>query len=156
VFDANSGALPEDPDLNDEIGELWGAYDTMPDWEVNQGLTPPDWGPRRSWIQAGLHNPELVLARFDFAYDKEVAEDEESLGLDPSQTLAVIDANEAAVEAAGVIQHSYTAPGDGHTILENHTFYETEVNGTTLVDWVDALITGQPLEDVHCDHCETP
>jgi hypothetical protein len=156
VFDANSGALPFDPDLNAEIGELWGAYDTMPDWEVNQGLTPRDWGPRRFWIQAGLHNPELVLARFDFAYDREVAEDEESLGLDPSETLAVIDANEAAVEAAGVIQHSYTAPGDGHTILEDHTFYETEVNGITLVDWVDALITGQPLEDVHCDHCETP
>jgi Pectinacetylesterase len=156
VFDANSGALPFDPDLNAEVGELWGAYDTMPDWEVNQGLTPRDWGPRRFWIQAGLHNPELVLARFDFAYDREVAEDAESLGLDPSQTLAVIDANEGAIEAAGVIQHSYTAPGDGHTILENHTFYETEVNGITLVDWVDALITGQPIEDVHCDQCEPP
>jgi hypothetical protein len=55
-----------------------------------------------------------------------------------------------------VVQHSYTAPGDGHTILEDETFYEVEVNGVTLVDWVDALLAGQPLDDVHCDQCETP
>ena len=155
VFGANSGAVPDNPDLNAEFGELWGAYDNMPDWEVNQGLTARDWGPRRFWIQAGLHDPELVLARFDFAYDQEAAEEAESLGLDPSELLATIDANEAAIEAAGVIQHSYTAPGNGHTILENETFYAVEVNDVTLVDWVDALITGQPLDDVHCDQCET-
>jgi hypothetical protein len=77
------------------------------------------------------------------------------MGLDPSQSLAVIDAHEAAIEAAGVIQHSYTAAGDGHTILEDDHFYETDVDGVTLVEWVDALITGNALEDVHCDQCET-
>jgi hypothetical protein len=53
------------------------------------------------------------------------------------------------------VRHSYTAPGNGHTILENETFYEVEVNGVTLVDWVDALISGEPLDDVDCDQCET-
>jgi hypothetical protein len=76
------------------------------------------------------------------------------MGQDPSQLLAVIDANEAAIESAGVVQHSYTAPGDGHTILENDNFYEMEVNGVSLVDCVDALITTEPLDDVHCDQCE--
>ena len=32
VFGANSGAFPDDPDLNAEFGELWGAYANMPDW----------------------------------------------------------------------------------------------------------------------------
>jgi hypothetical protein len=33
-----------DPELNAEfLGELWGAYDNMPDWEVNDGLTARDW-----------------------------------------------------------------------------------------------------------------
>ena len=153
VFGANSGSFPDDPDLTAQFLEPWGAYDTMPDWEVNDGLTAHDWRPRRFWIQAGLHDPELVLARFDFAYDRERAEETEAMGLDPSQLLAVIDANEAAIEAAGVVQHSYTAPGDGHTILEDDHFYETEVNGVTLAEWVDALITGEPLDDVHCDQC---
>ena len=155
MFGADSGADLDDPDLNAAFGELWGAYANMPDWEVNHGLTARDWGPTRFWIQAGLHNPDIVLARFDFAYDPEEAEEAEAMGRDPSQLLAVIDANEAAIEAAGVIQHSYTAPGDGHTILEDHHFYETEVNGITLVDWIDALITGEPPADVHCDQCET-
>jgi hypothetical protein len=155
VFGAQSGAFPDDPDFNAEIlGELWGAYDNMPDWEVNEGLTARDWGIPRFWTQAGLHDPDIVMARFDYAFDPNAAAALESLGVD-SSTLALIDANEAAIEAAGVVQHSYTAPGRDHGILDLDRFYEIEVNGVRLVDWVDALIAGEPLDDVHCDNCET-
>jgi hypothetical protein len=95
-----------------------------------------------------------VLARFDYAYDREAAETYETIGLDPSELLAVI-ANEAAIENAGVVLHSYTAPGDGHGIFEWPAFYELEVNGVRLMDWVAALMAGEPLDDVHCDECET-
>jgi hypothetical protein len=91
-----------------------------------------------------------VLARFDFAYDAEAAEEAELFGLD---LLASIDANEAAIEDAGVVLHSYTAPGDGHRILEWPSFYEVEVNGEKLVDWVSRLIEGEPVDDVHCREC---
>jgi hypothetical protein len=154
VFGAQSGHVPDDPDLNAQIGALWGADDTMPDWEVNAGLTARDWGPTRFWIQAGRHNPDIVLARFDYAYDREAAAGAEERGWDPAQLLAVIDANEAAIEAAGVVQHSYTAPGDDHGITDTERFYDVEVNGVTLVEWVDALLAGQPLVDVHCVDCE--
>jgi hypothetical protein len=154
VFGGQAGAVPDNPDLTEQYLSAWGAFETMPAWEVNEGLTAREWGPRRFWIQAGLHDPEIVLARFDFAYDAEVAEDAESLGLDPSELLAVIDGNEAAIEAAGVVLHSYTAPGDDHGIFEWPRFYEVEVNGVTLVEWVDALLAGQPLDDVHCVDCE--
>jgi hypothetical protein len=154
VFGAGSGHLPDDPDLNAEIlGELWGVYDTMPDWEVNDGLTERDWGMPRFWIQAGLHDPDIVMARFDYAFDPNAGRVLESFGVAAS-TLEVIDANEAAIEAAGVVQHSYIAPGDGHRILELDEFYELEVNGVGLVDWVAALIAGDPLDDVHCGDCE--
>jgi hypothetical protein len=96
------------------------------------------------------------MARFDFAYDAEAAEGAELFGLDPSELLAVIDANEAAIEAAGVIQHSYTAPGNDHGILDDGPFYTMEVNGVRLVDWVESLIRGEPLDDVHCDDCHAP
>ena len=156
VLGGQSGHIPDDPDINEEIlGELWGAYDTMPDWEVNEGLTARDWGPPRFWIQAGLHDPGIVFARFDYAYDGEAAESAESLGLDPSELLAVIDANEATIEDAGVVLHSYTAPGDDHGIFEWDKFYELEVNGVRFVDWVDALLAGEPFDDVHCEQCES-
>ena len=156
AFGGQSGHIPDDPDLNATFfGELWGAYDNMPDWKVNDGLTSRDWGPRRFWIRAGLHDPEIVLARFDYAYDQEAAEGAAALGLDPSKLLGVIDANEAVIEEAGLVQHSYTAPGDGHGIFEYERFYELEVNGVRLVDWVDALIAGEPLVDVHCTDCRS-
>src|SRR5262249_40413511 len=67
VLGAQSGHVPDDPALNAKVfGKLWGAYANMPDWEVNRGLTARDWGAPRFWIQAGRHDPELVLARFDF------------------------------------------------------------------------------------------
>jgi hypothetical protein len=158
VLGAQSGGFPDEPDFNAEIlGERWGAYDNMPGWEVNDGLTARDWGPTRFWIQAGLHDPGIVMARFDYAFDQNAADAIERLfGLDGSNLLGLIDANEAAIEDAGVVQHSYTAPGDGHGILEFDTFYELEVSGVRLVDWVDALIAGEPLGDVRCDDCQAP
>ena len=86
----------------------------MPNWEVNQGLTARDWGIQRFWIQAGLHDPDIVMARFDYAFDRNAARTLESRGVDPSTMVALIDANEAMIEAAGVVVHSYTAPGDDH------------------------------------------
>ena len=108
------------------------------------------------WIQAGLHDPGMLLARFDYAFDPHAVEALKYLFPENAgaNTLAVIDANEAAIEAAGVTLHSVTAPGDGHGILEFDLFYTLEVDGVRLVDWVDALLGGQPLDDVHCDNCD--
>jgi len=154
VFGAQSGHVPNDPDLNAKLlGRLWGAYATMPDWKVNDRLTARDWGPPRFWIQAGLHDPKIVLARFDYAYDREAAQGAAALGLDPSELLSVIDANEATIEKAGVTLHSYTAPGHGHGIFEWPRFYSMKVNGVKLVDWVTSLIAGDAVHDVHCRKC---
>jgi hypothetical protein len=95
------------------------------------------------------------MARFDYAFDPNAAAGVAAIGVDSSNLVALIDANEAAIEAAGVVQHSYTAPGAEHQILDIDKFYEMEVNGVRLVDWVDALIAGEPLDDVHCDDCQT-
>jgi hypothetical protein len=165
VFGAQSGAWPDHPDFNaDILDQTWGAYDAMPDWAVD-GLTVRDWGVPRFWTQSGLHNPNLVMARFDFAYDPQAAVeitgwnrgDTPSLEPVPDfDELAVIDANEAAIEAVGVRLHSYTAPGDDHGLFEPDefdAFYETEVEGVRLVDWLDALITDEPPDDVHCVRC---
>lgn len=154
VLGAQSGALPDNPDFNSRIAELWGAYDTMPDWDVNEGLTAQDWGVNQFWVQTGLHNPDIILARFDYAFDPNAVRAIESLtGTDASNLVALIDTNEAAIEAAGVVLHSYTAPGQEHGILDFERFYEIEVNGVRLVDWVQALIAGDPLDDVHCEEC---
>jgi hypothetical protein len=153
VFADSSGAYPDDPSLNTEINRLWNAFSTMPAWEVNEGLRDRDWGFPRFWIQAGLHNPAIALARFDYAFDSVQAEYTNQLGFPAANLSAAIEANEALIEAAGVIQHSYTAPGEHHGIVKGEDFYRMEVNEVRLVDWVDALLAGEPLEDVRCDEC---
>jgi hypothetical protein len=64
-----------------------------------------------------------------------------------------MDRNEAQIEGAGVNLVSYTAPGDGHTVLGDGSFYTETVNGEKLVDWVTRLIAGKPIHDVHCRNC---
>lgn len=152
VFGAQSGAWPDNPDFNaDILAAKWGAYDAMPGWAVN-GLTVRQWGVPRFWTQAARHAPNLVLARFDFAFDPH-ATSELTPWLAGKSLLAEIDANEAATEAAGVRLHSYTAPGADHQIFEPDKFYEIKVNGVRLVDWLKALVTKDPPADVHCDKC---
>ena len=136
VLADSSGAYPNDPNLNIEVLGQWGTFETMPDWDVNEGLTARDWGIPRFWVQAGLHDPEIAMARFDFAYDEVQTFFMDLAGLDTSDLATSIDANESAIESAGVVQHSYTAPGDDHGVVGDDAFYTLEVNGVALVDWV--------------------
>jgi hypothetical protein len=154
VFGAQSGAWPDNPNFNAKILDArWGAYHTVPGWAVD-GLTVHDWGVPRFWTQAARHRPALVLARFDFAYDPHATSElTRWLAGDPPNLLAEVDRNEAAIEAAGVRLHSYTAPGADHQIFELNKFYEIKVKGVRLVDWLHELVTNKPANDVHCDQC---
>jgi hypothetical protein len=69
---------------------------------------------------------------------------------------ASIATNEANMEAAGVVQHSYTAPGDHHTISSDNAFYDMEVGGVRLADWLGDVIAGDDVADVHCEECGAP
>lgn len=154
VLGAQSGAWPDHAGFNAEILEgRWGAYSAAPEW-AKSGLDVEEWGVPQFWVQAGLHAPDLVLGRFDFAYDPQAASEiTRWIGDDTPALLAVIDDNEAMIEAAGVPLHSYTASGADHQIFEPDKFYEISVSGVRLVDWIDMLITGQSPNDIHCDQC---
>ncbi|GIG19633.1 vtpJ-therm [Cellulomonas chitinilytica] len=154
VLGGQSGAWPDDPELDaDVLAGRWGAHDAVPDWAV-AGLSAQEWGPPRFWSQAGRHDPDLVLARFDFAYDPQAASEVTRwMDGDPPDLLDVIDANESSIEAAGVTLHSFTAPGADHQIFEPAKFYQVEVDGVRLVDWVRSLVAGEAPDDVHCDDC---
>ena len=85
----------------------------MPAWEVNEGLTAEDWGIPRYWVQAGLHDPEIVMSRFDFAYDEVQTAFMQLTGADTSDVGASMVANEAAIEADGSRPAQLHRPGIG-------------------------------------------
>jgi hypothetical protein len=99
-------------------------------------------------VQAGLHDPEITMSRFDHEYDAVQASFMQATGTASADLAATMADNEAMIEAAGVVQHSYTAPGDDHTVVRTDDFYAMEVDGVALVDWVTDLVAGVDVPDV--------
>jgi len=151
VFADGSGAYPDNPDLNAGMSALWGSV--QPEWAAD--VPPEDWSIPGMVEFAGLHNPDIVMSRFDFAYDGTQDVFMTALGL-TDDLLETIDINEARIEAAGVNQFAFTAPGNDHTLVRKDEFYTMELNGVSLVDWVTSIVNGETVEDVHCEECESP
>jgi hypothetical protein len=152
VLAHGSGAYPDVPRFN-EIIAAWGFRNAVPPWPENAGLTAEQWSFPGLFIQSGRHDPDIVFARFDYAYDETQAGWYPLAGVPAGDLRSRIDSNEAQIEGAGVDVLSYIAPGDEHVVLADGPFYTEQVNGQKLVDWVTRLIEGEPVDDVHCQEC---
>jgi Pectinacetylesterase len=134
-----SGSYPDAPAVNRLLSEAWG---------FGKGKSFPG-----LFIDGGRHDPTIVFARVDHAYDETQAQWYPNLGIPAGDLPSRIDANEARIEHAGINLLSYVAAGREHVILSDNSFYTREVNGERLVDWVAGLIQGKAVEDVHCRRC---
>ena len=152
VLADGSGSYPDVPRIS-EIMAAWGFGTNVPPWLASASSAAERWSFPRLFIQSGQHDPEIVFARHDYAYDETQLRTSAIAGIPANDLLSQIDANETLIEAAGVKLLSYVAPGNEHTALSDGTFYTEEVNGQPLVDWVTRLVDGEPVEDVHCTDC---
>jgi hypothetical protein len=155
VLANGSGATPDFPDdIRGRLAAAWGIGNAIPPWPENAGLTAEQWTSDSGlFIQSGRHDPDIVFARVDYAYDARQQLGFSHFGVPEEDLLSRIDANETEIEGAGVTLLSYIAPGDNHTALSDGAFYTEEVNGEKLVDWVTRLIEHEPVDDVHCTEC---
>ena len=153
TFGDSSAAYPDVPDLNVAIGGLWGVLENVPDWPVNEGLTPQEWSFPGLYVQSGLQHPDITFARFDHAFDQVQAGFAALAGIAADDLVAFIDRTETDIEAEGVPIASYVAPGDSHTIVLQDGFYDMEVDGVRLVDFLATLVGGDVPPDVHCTVC---
>lgn len=152
VLADGSGAYPDDEGITVAIGSLWGALDDLPEWPEQTGPPPGAWTLPRHFVQVGRHVPDVRLATLNHAYDGVQSAFSVLIG-HPGDLLDRIDANNELVESEGVELHSWVAPGTDHTVLGRDTFYEAEVDGTVLRDWVGDLVAGQDVPDVRCTDC---
>jgi hypothetical protein len=154
VLANGSGATPDLAAISGRLAAAWGTGNVIPPWPENAGLTAEQWTSASGlFIQSGRHDPEIVFARVDYAYDARQQLGFSHFGVPAEDLLSRIDANETQIEGAGVNLLSYIAPGDDHTALSDGRFYTETVNGEKLVDWVTRLIEGEPVADVHCADC---
>ena len=147
-----SGSYPDLPRFN-EIIAAWGAGDALPRWPENTGPTAKQWSFPGLFIQSGRHDPKIVFARHDYAYDEHQALWYPIAGIPTEDLLSRIDANETQIERTGVNLLSYIAPGNEHTVLSDGRFYTEQVNGQRFLDWMTGLIEREPVGDVHCKEC---
>ncbi len=147
-----SGSYPDMPQIG-AIMVAWGFGTDLPPWLASAGSNAEHWSFPRLFIHSGQHDPEIVFARHDYAYDETQLRTSARAGIPATDLLSRIDANETLIEAAGVNLLSYIAPGNEHTALSDGTFYTEEVNGQPLVDWVTKLVDRESVEDVHCTDC---
>ena len=154
VLADGSGSYPAVPRIS-EIMAAWGFGTNTPPWLSSANSTAAQWSFPSLFIHSGRHDPEIVFARHDYAYDETQQRRSTMVGIPATDLLSQIDANEALIEAAGVNLLSYVAPGNEHTALSDGTFYTEEVNGQPLMDWVTKLVDGETVEDVHCTDCTT-
>jgi len=155
VLADSSGGYPSNPGVNGFIGSLWGTDRNIPDWPELERVPADRIGIPDLFTYAGLHDPAVAMARYDTAFDA-VQEFFSSLADLDGGLPAVLDANQAAIEAAGVGLDVFVAPGTEHTILGNDALYELEVDGTAFIDWLTALVNGESPGDVHCTDCGAP
>lgn len=151
VFADGSGGYPDNGTLSVGMHALWGFV--RPPWVGDVDIE--EWTVPGMVELTGIHNPDIVLSRFDYAYDGVQNAFMVALGI-AEPLLPVIDENEAMIEAAGVTQLSFTAPGSDHTLVRKPDFYTMKLDGVRLVDWVTSIVNGEPVEDVHCQECESP
>jgi Pectinacetylesterase len=147
-----SGSYPDVPRFNNLVS-TWGAGNALPNWATSPGRSANRWSFPGFFIQSARHNPKIVFARHDHAYDEVQELWYPLVGVPAKDLLSLIDANETQIERAGVNLLSYTAPGSEHAILSDEPFYIERVNGQRFVDWVTRLIERKPVGDVHCRQC---
>ena len=150
----SSGAYPDDPVVNAYIGSLWGAGGSIPDWPETQDVRLDEWSTPGLYVVAGQHAPAVTLAKFDYADDDTQAFYGSFVGVGADELVTLIDDNEAAIEAQGVDEASYVAPGEAHTIIGSDKLFELEVEGIRFIDWFAALVEGDTPADVHCVVCD--
>lgn len=152
AFGDSSGAYREVPAADEAWNRRWGTGASIPAWPEAEDVTEDVWSVPGLSIAAGLHDPDVALARFDFAGDEVQGFYADLLGLGGAPVAALLEETEDQIEAAGVEVSAFVAPGTAHTILAADEFYTLDVDGVRLVDWFAELLVGDP-DDVECTDC---
>lgn len=151
--DGSGGYPTETGGINTELLTTWGFENAIPPWPEVEGITIDQWDFTRLWTVAAEHDPDMRLARYDFANDNVQQAFIGLAGLPAIDLLESERANEATIEAGGTEMLSYTAPGNGHTLILSDGLYDMEVDGVRLADWLTQLINGEDPADVTCTEC---
>jgi hypothetical protein len=137
--------------------DVWNAWNSIP---VLQGLYDnPDISADTLratdlYRHAVASAPKVPFHTFDHAFDAALEGYNELLGV-PAPHLRYLDADLKVMHKDNPQLRSYVAEGDFHTVLRYEELYTRKTGGVRAVDWVNRIISGEAVDDVHCGTAET-
>lgn len=156
VIADGSGAYPGTEGITTAIAAFWGSESAIPPWPESADLPTTAWSLPGSFVRAGKHDSTMRIASINTAYDETQARFVKVAGFPDADLMTMIDDNTEFIESEGVEVSSWVGPGVLHTILTRPEFYDTTVEGESLLEWVTALVDGDSVPDVHCKDCQKP
>ncbi len=131
----------------------WGVLDALPELPAYADRDRVFF--ESFYIAAAQRHPAARLAQVNFADDAVQRRFMSLLGTPVKQLTKPLtcNLNEVRIDAPGF--RSFIYPGTRHTMLRTDAVYSTRCEGQSLVDWIDDLIAGRPIENRWCDGSTT-
>lgn len=140
------------------INEAWGTMSILPDWEEYASAAEDTLNFEQYYIATANRFPDMVMSQYNTANDATQYTFLSILGMTDVSLQELIDANIADIREGGEDPDpfsTYLAGGSLHTILRLPQFYEYDVDGVRVRDWVAALAAGESVADVTCTECDS-
>ncbi|GIL09349.1 MAG: vtpJ-therm [Chloroflexota bacterium] len=136
------------------VFDAWHTLDILPDWPELAAETADTLTFEDLYVAAAQRYPNVAFAQYNTAEDEVQYGFLALLGETDISLPDKLAANLADITAVVDNFHYFTAGGPVHTILRLPQFYTFAANGVRIRDWVAALASGEPVEDVVCQVCD--
>lgn len=137
------------------VNSVWNTLSILPEWPEYSEATLDNLTFEAYYMATAARFPDMQMAQYNTANDGTQYAFLELSGISGVPLQDLLEANFDDIRQQVESFYTYTAGGDLHTILRLPEFYEYEVDGVTVRDWVADLAVGEPVSDVVCTDCET-
>lgn len=141
---------------NATFNDAWGTMSVLPDYPEYENITPENALLEDYLIAAARRYPTLTVTQYNTAGDDVQLQFLALGGITDTPLLDLLEANYADIRNAVPNFRAFTAGGTEHTILARPEFYAYEADGVRFRDWIAALVSGEPVDDVMCSDCSQP
>jgi hypothetical protein len=132
----------------------WGPAGTIPDWIPGLQIPWQELTLVKLYTELANYYPADRWSQYNTAHDEDQTFYYAAMGGTGDWSQLMMTSIQEIQDATTNFE-AYTAPGELHCIEPFDIFYTREVNGVKFVDWLGAMVNGQPWNSVTCTDCET-
>ena len=141
-------------DIKSRPHESWGTFNFLTNEPGFAELASDTMTYEALYITAAQRHPNIQFAQYDAAQDSVQKRFLALSGQRDVDLLEALSANQEDIRAEISNFKSFITGGESHTVLARPEFYSFGANGTSVRDWVAALVNNEAVDDVRCSECD--